>query len=327
MIITKTPYRISFFGGGSDYPNWYNKFNGAVLSSTIDKHIYLSCRYLPSFFQHKYRIVWSKIENVKKINQIKHSAVKNLLNHLKFKSGLEIHYDGDLPARSGMGSSSCFTVGLAKALLELNNKKINGYNLSKKIIHFEQKIMKEVVGSQDQIAAAVGGFNKIIFNKDKYQIKKIRRNKNISILESNLVLFYSGISRTAHTIASEYVNKLTNSKKEYIKNIVEHVDEGERIIMSKNIDDFGELLHSAWILKKKLSKSISNSKIDNLYNEAIKSGALGGKLLGAGGGGFLLMYMKKKFRKKFIKKFPKVVEVPFKFSNEGSQVIFKNLNR
>jgi len=328
MIITKTPYRISFFGGGSDYPNWYRKFNGAVLSTTIDKHIYLSCRYLPSFFQHKYRIVWSKIENVKNINEIKHVAVKNLLKHLNFKSGLEIHYDGDLPARSGMGSSSCFAVGLAKALLELKNKKITSYNLSKKIINFEQKIMKEIVGSQDQVAAAIGGFNKIIFNKDNsIQIKKIKRNKNISILESNLVLFYSGISRTAHTIASGYVNKLTNSKKEYIKNIIEHVDEGERIIMSKNIDDFGELLHSAWILKKKLSKSISNSKIDNLYEEAIKSGAQGGKLLGAGGGGFLLMYMKKNYRKKFLKKFPKVVEVPFKFSNEGSQVIFKNLNR
>ena len=328
MIITKTPYRISFFGGGSDYPNWYRKFNGAVLSTTIDKHIYLSCRYLPSFFQHKYRIVWSKIENVKNINEIKHVAVKNLLKHLNFKSGLEIHYDGDLPARSGMGSSSCFAVGLAKALLELKNKKITSYNLSKKIINFEQKIMKEIVGSQDQVAAAIGGFNKIIFNKDNsIQIKKIKRNKNISILESNLVLFYSGISRTAHTIASGYVNKLTNSKKEYIKNIIEHVDEGERIIMSKNIDDFGELLHSAWILKKKLSKSISNSKIDNLYEEAIKSGAQGGKLLGAGGGGFLLMYMKKNYRKKFLKKFPKVVEVPFKFSSEGSQVIFKNLNR
>ena len=227
-----------------------------------------------------------------------------------------------------MGSSSCFAVGLAKALLELKNKKITSYNLSKKIINFEQKIMKEIVGSQDQVAAAIGGFNKIIFNKDNsIQIKKIKRNKNISILESNLVLFYSGISRTAHTIASGYVNKLTNSKKEYIKNIIEHVDEGERIIMSKNIDDFGELLHSAWILKKKLSKSISNSKIDNLYEEAIKSGAQGGKLLGAGGGGFLLMYMKKNYRKKFLKKFPKVVEVPFKFSNEGSQVIFKNLNR
>ena len=141
------------------------------------------------------------------------------------------------------------------------------------------------------------------------------------------MLFYSCISRTAHTIASGYVNKLTNSKKEYIKNIIEHVDEGERIIMSKNIDDFGELLHSAWILKKKLSQSISNSKIDNLYEKAIKSGAQGGKLLGAGGGGFLLMYMKKNYRKKFLKKFPKVIEVPFKFSNEGSQVIFKNLNR
>ncbi len=328
MIITKTPYRISFFGGGSDYPNWYKKNNGAVLSTTIDKHIYLSCRYLPSFFQHKYRIVWSKIENVKNINQIEHSAVKNLIKHLKFKSGLEIHYDGDLPARSGMGSSSCFTVGLTKALMTLKNVKMSDYNLAKKTINFEQKIMKEVVGSQDQVAAAVGGFNKIMFKKNNsIKIKKIKKNKNISKLEDNLVLFYTGINRTAHTIASSYVNKLTNSKKEYIKNIVEHVDEGEKIIMSKNIDDFGRLLHSAWVLKKNLSKSISNSKIDNLYAAAVKYGALGGKLLGAGGGGFLLMYMKKNYRKKFLRNFSNIVNVPFKFSNEGSQVIFKNLNR
>ena len=328
MIITKTPYRISFFGGGSDYPDWYKKYEGAVLSATIDKHIYLTCRYLPNFFQHKYRIVWSKIENVKNINNIEHAAVKNLLKHLKFTSGLEIHYDGDLPARSGMGSSSCFTVGLTKALLTLKKKSITNYDLAQKTINFEQKIMKEVVGSQDQVAAAIGGFNKIIFKKNNFiKVKKISKNQNISRLEDNLVLFYTGITRTAHKIASSYVNKLTNSKKEYIKNIVEHVKEGEKIIMSKNIDDFGKLLHSAWFLKKSLSKSISNPKIDNLYAEAIKSGALVGKLLGAGGGGFLLMYMKKSFRKKFLKKFPKVIEVPFKFSNEGSKVIFKNLNR
>ena len=328
MIITKTPYRISFFGGGSDYPNWYRKFDGAVLSTTIDKHIYLSCRYLPSFFQHKYRIIWSKIESVKNINEIRHVAVKNLLKHLNFKSGLEIHYDGDLPARSGMGSSSCFTVGLTKALLTLKNTKISNYNLARKTINFEQKIMKEIVGSQDQVAAAMGGFNKIIFKKNNsIKIKRIKKNKNILRLENNLVLFYSGINRTAHKIASGYVNTLTSSKKEYIQKIVEHVNEGEKIIMSGNIDDFGKLLHSAWNLKKKLSKSISNSKIDSLYNEAIKFGAQGGKLLGAGGGGFLLMYMKKNYRKRFLKRFPKVIEVPFKFSDEGSQVIFKNLNR
>ena len=166
MIITKTPYRISFFGGGSDYPQWYKKFGGSVLSTTIDKFIYISCRELPPFFDHKYRVVWSKIENVKKIDQIQHLTVKKLLQHNKIKAGLEIHYDGDLPARSGMGSSSSFSVGLISALLKFQKKKISCMNLAKQTINFEQKIMKEVVGSQDQVAASIGGFNKINFLKN-----------------------------------------------------------------------------------------------------------------------------------------------------------------
>ena len=166
MIITKTPYRISFFGGGSDYPEWYKKYGGMVLSTTIDKYIYISCRYLPKFFKHKYRIVWSKIENVRDINQIQHRAVKKLLEHLKVKQGLEIHYDGDLPARSGMGSSSCFAVGLSKALYKIKGQELSKQQLAKKTIEFEQKIMKEIVGSQDQTIASYGGFNKIIFNKN-----------------------------------------------------------------------------------------------------------------------------------------------------------------
>ena len=213
MIITKTPYRISFFGGGSDYPEWYNKNGGMVLSTTIDKYIYISCRFLPKFFDHKYRIVWSKIENVKDVSQIKHNAVKKLLQHLKIKEGLEIHYDGDLPARSGMGSSSCFAVGLTKALYKIKNKDLSKKMLAKKTIEFEQKIMKEVVGSQDQTIASYGGFNKIIFNKDNnIQVKKISSNKNIIELNKNLVLIYTGISRTAHKIANTYVQKLTKSK-------------------------------------------------------------------------------------------------------------------
>ena len=214
MIITKTPYRISFFGGGSDYPNWYNKYNGQVLSEVINKHIYITCRFLPNFFKHKYRVVWSKIENVKKINQIKHEAVKNLLKYNQINRGVEIHYDGDLPARSGMGSSSCFTVGLMKAISELYKKNLSCTQLAKKAIHFEQKIMNEVVGSQDQIAASIGGFNKIIFKKNnKFSIKKILKKNNIKKLEKNLILIYTGINRTAHKIASTYVTKLTKSKK------------------------------------------------------------------------------------------------------------------
>ena len=327
MIISKTPYRISFFGGGSDYPNWFNRYTGKVLSTTINKHIYISCRFLPNFFNHKYRIVWSKIENVKNVNQIEHSAVKNLLKHLKFNKGLEIHYDGDLPARSGMGSSSCFTVGLMKALEEIKERNISKKYLAQKSIYFEQKIMNEIVGSQDQISASYGGFNKITFKKNNFRLKKIENKKSIQKLENNLVLIYTGINRTAHKIAASYTKKLTTEKKIYINKIISLVDEGEKLINSGSIDGFGELLNNAWYLKKKLSNSITNKKIDQLYQLLIKNGAVGGKLLGAGGGGFLLMYVEKKSRKKFLKKLPNLIDIPFKFSSEGSKIIFKNLER
>ena len=326
MIITKTPYRISFFGGGSDYPEWYKKYGGMVLSTTIDKHIYISCRFLPKFFKHKYRIVWSKIENVKDINQIQHKAVKKLLQHLRIKQGLEIHYDGDLPARSGMGSSSCFTVGLSKALYKIKDKDLSKSELAKKTIEFEQKIMKEVVGSQDQTIASYGGFNKIIFNKNnKIQVQKISSSKNIEKLNKNLVLIYTGINRTAHKIANTYVKKLTRSKKNHIEKIMGYVNEGKKILDSGNVDDFGKLLHISWLEKKGLSKLITNNKIDELYDEAIRHGALGGKLLGAGGGGFLLVYMKNENAKKFFKRYKNIINVPFNFTKDGSQVILNNL--
>ena len=325
MIITKTPYRISFFGGGSDYPKWYNKFGGSVLSTTIDKHIYITARFLPNFFKHKYRFVWSKIENVNNLNRIKHKAVKNLLKDFKVTKGLEIHYDGDLPARSGMGSSSCFVVGLTKNLNELFGNKISNVNFAKKVINFEQNTMKEIVGSQDQVAAIYGGFNKILFKKDKsIQVIKIKKSKNIKELEENLLLVYTKVQRTAHRIASTFIDKLTTTKKDYIKKIREHVIEGEKILKSGNINDFGALLNSSWDLKKKLSASITNSKIDELYDRALKHGALGGKLLGAGGGGFLLIYMNKKYRKNFFNNNKNIVNIPFKFSDNGSQVIFKD---
>ena len=324
MIISKTPYRISFFGGGSDYPEWYNEFGGTVLSTTINKYLYITCRELPDFFDHKYRIVWSKIEKVNNIKQIQHQAIRGILEHYKFNKGLEIHYDGDLPARSGMGSSSSFVVGLINALFKMNKKKLNQKELAKKSLFIEQKILNEVVGSQDQIAAAYGGFNRISFQKNNsIKIKKIKKNKNLKILEDNLILIYTSINRTAHFIASSYVKNLTSTKKNYIKEIVDHVEEGQKIIESGNIDDFGKLLNSAWDIKKQLGKSITNNKIDNLYDYAIKNGALGGKILGAGGGGFLLLYMKKKDRIKFLNKNDKIINIPFKFSDTGSEIIFK----
>ena len=324
MIITKTPYRISFFGGGSDYPEWYNKFGGTVLSTTINKYLYITCRELPGFFDHKYRIVWRKIEMVKDINQINHHAIKGILKYYKFNKGLEIHYDGDLPARSGMGSSSSFVVGLINALFKLNKNNLDKKELAKKSLFIEQKILNEMVGSQDQIAAAYGGFNRIFFNKNNsFKLKKIKTNKNLKLLEDNLILIYTSINRNAHDIASGYVKNLKSTKKDYIKEIIDHVEEGEKILKSKNIDDFGRLLNSAWNIKKQLGKSITNNKIDELYDYALKNGALGGKILGAGGGGFLLLYMKKKDRINFLKKNKKIINIPFKFSDTGSEIIFK----
>ncbi len=328
MIISKTPYRISFFGGGSDYPSWYNKYSGSVLSTSIDKHIYITCRFLPKFFDHKYRIVWSKIENVQNIKDIKHPIVKNLLNHLKIKDGLEIHYDGDLPASSGMGSSSAFTVGLINGLYNLLNKKITNYEIAKKAINFEQQVMKETVGSQDQLATAVGGFNKIIFNKNnKFKIIPKKNDNNINHLENNLLLIYTGKKRIAQDVAKKYSGKLTTINKKYIDTMVQHVAEGEKIIKGNNIDDFGKLLHSAWLTKKKLSTHISSPKLDDMYDYVIQRGALGGKLLGAGGGGFFLFYMRSELKKSFLKKNKKLINVPFKFSNRGTEILFKDLKR
>jgi D-glycero-alpha-D-manno-heptose-7-phosphate kinase len=322
VIISKTPYRVSFFGGGSDYPQWHNEYKGSVLSTTIDKHIYLTCRNLPNFFDHKFRFAWSKLETVKTINQIQHKAVRCLLNELKIKNGLEIHYDGDLPARSGMGSSSSFTVGLIKTLFKMKNIEKSKADLTKYTINFEQNILQEVVGSQDQTAAVYGGFNRIDFKKKKITVKPIRNKKNLIKLNKNLVLIYTGVKRDAPEIAKKYVNTLTKNNKKKIEHIVKQVDVAEKILNNGDVDDFGRMLNEAWIYKKELNNNISNNKIDHLYDLAINGGALGGKLLGAGGGGFLLMYMKEKNRINFFKKNKKLVHVQFNFSSEGSKIIF-----
>ncbi|MBA1337293.1 MAG: D-glycero-alpha-D-manno-heptose-7-phosphate kinase [Pelagibacterales bacterium] len=326
MIISKTPYRISFFGGGSDYPSWYLKNGGEVISSTIDKYIYISCRTLPPFFQHKYRIVWSKVESVKNVNQIQLKPVREMIKKFKIKDGLEIHYDGDLPARSGMGSSSVFVVGLLNIFNHINKNKLKNEILAKQSIQFEQKVLKEVVGSQDQIAASCGGFNKIIFNKGgSFLVKPISiKNETIKNLNQNLILVYTGLTRNAHDIASSYVNKLKSTKRSQILEILNFVKEAENILKKGDLSSFGKLLHESWIKKKELSNFISNNKIDDIYKYAISKGALGGKLLGAGGGGFFLFYVPKHYQKSFINSFKKLLHIPFNFSQEGSKIIFNN---
>ena len=323
MIITKTPYRISFFGGGSDYPEWFNENHGEVISSTINKYLYISCRELPHFFKHKFRVVYSKIENVKKISDINHNGVKQLLLHSKIKDGLEIHYDGDLPSRSGMGSSSCFVVGLMKALLKFQDKEVSKKKLAQDSINIERNVMKENVGWQDQIAASYGGFNNIIFKKNSYKVNKIKCKKSFQDnLNKKLFLLYTGKSRTAEKITRSYTNKLKNNKKQNINKILNFVSEAKKIISNNNTDDFGYLLNETWYQKRELSKIVSNNKIDELYTKGKNNGALGGKLLGAGGGGFLLFYVDTKNKEKFLNAFKKKVIVPIQLSEKGSEIIF-----
>ena len=269
------------------------------------------------------------METVKTINEIKHSAVKEMLKYFKIKSGLEIHYDGDLPATSGMGSSSVFIVGLMNLLNNFQGKKIKKKMLAQKSIHFEQKILKDVVGSQDQVAATYGGFNKITFktggefNAQPLSIKK----KTLDKLNRNLLLVYTGIRRTAHDIAKGYINKLHKSKKSHILQIISLAGEAEKTLRKGDVNNFGKLLHESWLEKKSLSSSITNSSIDEIYNNAINKGALGGKLLGAGGGGFFLFYVPYFKQKNFIKYFRKLITIPFKFSSEGSTILFKNIDK
>ena len=332
MIISKTPYRISFFGGGSDYPEWYLKNGGAVISSTINKYIYISCRELPPFFRHKHRIVYSKIELIKKISDIKHSVVKEALEKIfnnYTQKGLEIHYDGDLPSRSGIGSSSSFVVGLLNALNRFHNIKISKDYLAKQSLFLEQSILKETVGSQDQIAASYGGFNEITFKKDgKFKVNPLINKKSaLKKLEDNLVLVFTGVrkkSETANNVASTYVSKLSKNKKKNILKVIDHVKLAKKYLKNEKFDDFGALLNETWIAKRELSKAVTNNKLDAVYKLGLKNGALGGKLLGAGGAGFFLFYIEENKKEFFLKAFEKFTCIPFKFEQEGSSIIFND---
>ncbi|NTV49876.1 MAG: kinase [Geobacteraceae bacterium] len=328
MIISRTPFRISFFGGGTDYPNWYMKHGGSVLATAIDKYCYITCRYLPPFFEHRYRVVWSKIENCFRIEEIEHPAVRETLKFLSFIRGAEIHHVGDLPARSGMGSSSSFTVGLLHALHALRGFMPTKQQLAMESIHIEQDLIKETVGSQDQVLAAHGGLNQIIFHKNgEIAVRPIVLTaERIHELNSHLMLFYSGIKRTANDVASTYVNEL-GEKKRQMRIMKDMVDESISILNSnQNINGFGELLHEAWQVKRSISPNISNSHVDNIYERAREAGAIGGKLSGAGGGGFFLIFAPPEKHSDIRQALSNHIHVPFKFDFGGSQIIYYTLD-
>jgi D-glycero-alpha-D-manno-heptose-7-phosphate kinase len=324
MIISRTPYRISFFGGGTDYPGWYLKHGGAVLATAIDKYCYITCRYLPPFFEHRSRIVYSKIESVSTIDEIQHPAVRETLRFLNIERGIEIHHDGDLPARSGMGSSSSFTVGLLNALYALKGVMPSKHQLLTESLHIEQSMIKETVGSQDQTLAAYGGFNHVNFmqNGDVTVRPVIMTAENMHHFNDHLMLFYTGIKRTAADVADSYVPNIEDKKRQL--RIMKDLVEEALSVLGRGGDfrEFGSLLHEAWQAKRSLSARVSNADVDQMYEAARGAGALGGKITGAGGGGFMLLFVPPECQDRVREALKSQIHVPFRIDNTGSQIIY-----
>ncbi|MCR4324868.1 MAG: kinase [Candidatus Curtissbacteria bacterium] len=330
MVISRTPFRISFFGGGTDYPAWYEKNGGgAVIAASINKYCYVTCRHLPPFFKYNYRIRYTKQEHKRNISQINHPSVRECLKFVGHESGLEMQHNADLPAMSGLGSSSSFTVGFLNSLYGLEGKMVDKLQLAQDAIYVEQKLIKENVGSQDQTIAAFGGLNRIEFSAGPtIKVTPIMMNQGRqNLLLDHLMLFFTGFSRNASDVAKSQI-KATSKKKRELKKMLRLVDDAQKILVSTKapIEDFGRLLDESWAIKRSLTTKISNKVIDDLYLSAKEAGALGGKLLGAGGGGFMLLFVKPEEQEKVRAKLKRLLFVPFKFESNGSQIIYKMPN-
>jgi len=329
MIISKTPLRISLFGGGTDYPAWYRDHGGAVLASTIDKYCYITCRYLPQFFPHKHRIVYSTVETVNDASEIKHPAIRAILQNFKEERGLEIHYDADLPAKTGVGSSSSFTVGFVNALKALRGELVEKNELAKLAIHLEQNVMKENVGVQDQILAAYGNFNKIELNQDdSFNVIPVTLNpERLISLQNHFMLCFTGVTRIASDVVVAQLDNIKNVSSHYIK-IRELVEEALSVLKKPNtpIIEIGKLLHESWLLKRELSSTITNPEIDSIYQAGLDAGAIGGKILGAGSGGFILFFAQPEVHPIIREKLKHLIQVPFKFEPTGSKIVLYEPN-
>lgn len=325
MIISRTPFRISFFGGGTDYPTFYEENGGAVLSTAINKYCYVICRYLPPFFDYKYDIRYRKREETQTISEIQHPSVRECLNFLNFDHGVEIQHNADLPAMSGLGSSSAFTVGLLNALYALKGKIVTKRQLALDAIHVEQDMIKENVGSQDQTIAAFGGLNRIEFGGlRKIWVHPITLEQSKrDLLQSHFMLFFTGFPRNASEIAAEQIRKTPENIKE-LKAMLEMVDEAINVLNGRQEEykNFGKLLHESWLIKRNLTPRITNQFIDEIYEAAMEAGVLGGKLLGAGGGGFMLLFAKPELHRKVKERLNKLLYVPFSFHDLGSQIVY-----
>lgn len=324
MIISRTPHRISFFGGGTDYPQYFLNHGGKVLGAAVDKYCYLSVRRLPPFFDHKHRIVYSEQERVNNIEDIRHPSVRETLKYLGVDYGVSIHHDGDIPARSGMGSSSAFTVGLLKSMLALEGKYIAADELAAQAINIEQDLIRENVGSQDQIFAAYGGFNVVDFMQNgEIRVEPvIMPPERLSRFENSLVLIFTGLARIASEVAGEQIRRIQDNLQN-LHRMKALVNQAISILSDRNTDlrEFGALLNDTWKMKKQLSSRISNDTVDSLYARAMAAGAVGGKLLGAGGGGFMLFFVEPEKRPSFSKAMHDCLEIPIKFDFDGSKIV------
>ncbi len=324
MIMTRTPFRISLFGGGTDYPAWYKDHEGMVLSTTINKYCHIHCRYLPPYFNYKFLLRYYLREETNTIDEIKHPSVRECLRYLNINRGVEMVHTGDIPAQAGMGSSSAFTVGLLTALYALTGRMATKRQIVRDALHIEQDVLGENVGSQDQVAAAFGGFNKIEFGGDRefYVSPLTLGREKIDLLHSHLMLYFTGLSRNSSQIAAEQIKKIEQKKTE-LRVLTQMVCEAVSILYGKpeNIMEFGKLLHESWMIKKGLTNLITTDTIDYLYSASLDAGALGGKLLGAGGGGFLLLFVPPEKQQCVRERLKDSLYVPFHFENLGSQVV------
>lgn len=323
MIITKTPFRMSFFGGGTDMPAFFNEHGGAVLSTTFDKYCYVTVRHLPQFFDYTSELVYSRIEQVDSIEKIEHPLVRNCIKFLDMHE-LRVNYESDLPARTGLGTSSSFAVGLLNAFYTLKGKYADKKRLADEAIYIERELCKESGGWQDQIAVAFGGFNRIDFKDNGYEVSPViispeRKQR----LNDNLMLFFTGFSRFSSEIQQSTVSVIKD-KTAQLKEMLALVDEAQKVLVNdkSDLDDFGRLLDTTWRLKRQTGAKISTGSIDELYEKGIKAGALGGKLLGAGGGGFLVFYVQPEKRQAVLAAMRDLLHVPFAFENGGTQVLY-----
>jgi D-glycero-alpha-D-manno-heptose-7-phosphate kinase len=324
MIISRTPYRMSFFGGGTDYPTWFHEHGGAVLTTSIDRYCYINCRFMPPFFDHRSRIVWSKIELVSDHAEIDHPVIRTAMLDMGIEEGVEIQHSGDLPARSGLGSSSAFTVGLLNALHALRGDMVSKEVLAHQAIRVEQELLKENVGVQDQIQTAFGGFNRIdILPNGRFEVRPIVLSADrVKSLQDHLLLFYTGVSRHSSEVAGAQIRAIPNKQQE-LRAMRLMVDTAQDLLTgSGDIADFGRLLHEAWEIKRSLSDKIAPRFINEIYQRGRAAGAIGGKLLGAGGGGFLMLFVRPEDHVRVLQALSELLVIPIEFEHAGTQIIF-----